>query len=186
MCFARLDNQEFGHHVDPGMTEADDVCSHVAVYICKLARVAVLAAPTAGVDAEGVKLERRGSIVPACRGLGHPDTGIVVNADVRTSLPVYDINRTILTFVDLPPAGVDTEGVKLEHRHDIDRAIRELEKLDIADVVHAIRHTSSQIDDMNRTIRILSDLILRVRAAIDGGVHAGSAIEHVVAGTSLE
>ena len=124
--------------------------------------------------------------MPACGGQGHPDTGIAEPDDVCSPVAVYICKLARVGVVAAPAAGVDTEGVKLEHRHDIDRAIRELEKLDIADVVHAIRHTSSQIDDMNRTIRILSDLILRVRAAIDGGVHAGSAIEHVVAGTSLE
>jgi len=40
------------------------------------------------------------------------------------------------------------------------RTVRKLEKFDTADVVHAVRRTSAPIENMNRAIRILGDLIL--------------------------
>src|SRR6266478_1912239 len=61
--------------VDPGRTKGDDVGSGVPADVCQLARVGVVAAPTAGVDAEGSKLERGGRKVPASGGEGHVGTG---------------------------------------------------------------------------------------------------------------
>src|SRR5262249_4377704 len=53
---------------DAGRAEADDVGSPVAIYVCKRARIGVVAAPAAGVDTEGGKLERGSGKCPASCG----------------------------------------------------------------------------------------------------------------------
>src|SRR5262249_60433218 len=52
--------------VDTGRAEADDVGHAAAVNVRERARVGVVAAPAAGVGAEGGKLERGHRKVPAC------------------------------------------------------------------------------------------------------------------------
>src|SRR5262245_66315454 len=62
-------------HVDAGSAEADDVGHAVAVDVGKLARIGVVAAPTAGVGTEGGELGGGGGKVSDCGGGGGIDTG---------------------------------------------------------------------------------------------------------------
>src|SRR5207245_6011431 len=76
-------------HIDTRLAEADDVGLPVPVYVCKLARVGVIAAPTAGVGPEGGKLERGHRKVPGCGGQGLVDTGRADADDVGFAVAVY-------------------------------------------------------------------------------------------------
>src|SRR6266481_2822958 len=57
-------------------SEADDVGRSIPTDVGQLARIEVVAVPTAGVRPEGGKLERGRSKVPASGGQGHIDTGL--------------------------------------------------------------------------------------------------------------
>src|SRR5439155_9787947 len=96
------------------MAEADDVGLPVPVYVCKLARVGVIAAPTAGVGPEGGKLERGHRKVPGCGGRGLVDTGRAEADDVGFAVPVYVCKLARVAVVAVPAAGGDAVGGKLE------------------------------------------------------------------------
>ncbi len=69
-------------HVDTGSAEADDVGSAVTVYVCKFARVGVVAAPTASIGTKVSELERGAVKEALCNGQGHVDTGRAEADDV--------------------------------------------------------------------------------------------------------
>src|SRR5262245_5193530 len=100
--------------VDADRAEADDVGSPVAVYVRKRARVGVVAAPTAGVDTEGAKLERGSSEVPAGAGARLVDAGRAEGDNVGSGIPVYVRQLARVGVIAAPAAGVDAEGGKLE------------------------------------------------------------------------
>src|SRR5262249_23315564 len=60
------------------------------------------------------------------------------------------------------------------------RYIRKLEKLDIADLASSVGCTWPQIDDVERRVDPLRDLILRGRAAEHDGVRTASTVNRVV------
>jgi hypothetical protein len=94
--------------------EADDVGSGVPVYVRKRARIGVVAAPTAGVGTEGVKLERGSSKVPAGGGERLVDAGRAEGDDVGSGIPIYVRQLARVGVVAAPAAGVDAEGGELE------------------------------------------------------------------------
>src|SRR6266487_1611755 len=86
----------------------------VAANVCNGARVGVVAAPTAGVGAEGGELERGGHKVPVPGGQGLVDAGRAEGDDVGSAVAVYVRKRARIGVVAAPAAGVGTEGGKLE------------------------------------------------------------------------
>src|SRR5262245_10296378 len=110
-------------HVDTGLAEADDVGHAVAVDVCKLARVGVVVAPTAGVGAEGGELEGGRSKVSAGGGERLVHTGRAEADDVGSPVPVYVRQLARVGVVAAPTAGVGTEGGKLERgRREVRRS----------------------------------------------------------------
>src|SRR5262249_58483834 len=101
-------------HVAPVSAEADDVGSPVPANFPQFPRIGVVAAPTAGLDTEGGKLERGGCKVAVSRGQGHVHTG---RAEADNVGPVVALNARHLARVGVlaaPTASVDTDGGKLE------------------------------------------------------------------------
>src|SRR5262245_40936053 len=103
-------------HVDTGLAEADDVGHAVAVDVGKLARIGVVAAPTAGVGTEGGELEGGRSKVSACGGQGHVDTGSAETDDVGLAVPVYVCKFARVGVVVAPTAG---HGRSEEHTSEL-------------------------------------------------------------------
>ncbi len=103
-------------HEHTGRAEADDVGLAVPVYVGKLARVGVVAAPTADVDAEGGQLERGSGKVPARGGERLVHTGRAEADDVGHAVTVYVCKLARVGVVAAPTAGVDAEGGQLERR----------------------------------------------------------------------
>src|SRR5262249_58503470 len=92
------------------------VCG-VRVAVCRRARVGVVAAPPAGFDTEGGKLERGHRKVPACGGQRLVDAGRAEGDDVGSGVPVYVCQPARVDVVAAPTAGAGTEGGKLERGH---------------------------------------------------------------------
>src|SRR5262249_57791755 len=88
--------------IDTRWAEAADVGHAVAVNVCNLARVGVVAAPTAGHGAEGGKLERGGGKVPACGGERFVHTSRAEADDVGSTVPVYVRNRALVGVIAAP------------------------------------------------------------------------------------
>src|SRR5262249_58392964 len=99
--------------VHAGRAEADDVGSAVPVHVRQLARVGIVAAPTAGVGPEGGKLERGHRKVPACGGLRLVDTGRAEGDDVGSGVRAYVRELARIGVVAAPTAGAGTAGSKL-------------------------------------------------------------------------
>src|SRR5207245_365783 len=98
-------------------SEADDVGRSIPTDVGQLARIGVVAVPTAGVGPEGGKLERGHRKVPGCGGQGYVDTGRAEADDVGFAVPIYVCQRARVGVVAAPAAGHGTEGGKLECGH---------------------------------------------------------------------
>src|SRR5262249_41915578 len=104
-------------HTDTVRAEADDVghAAEVAVNVCQLARVGVVAAPAAGVDAEGGQLERGSSKVPASGGERLEDAGRAEADDVGDAVAAH-VRNLARVGVIAAPAGAGTKGRERECR----------------------------------------------------------------------
>src|SRR5262249_20918512 len=102
--------------VDAGRAEGDDVGSGIPVYVSQLARVGVVAAPTAGHGAEGGKLERGRGEVPHGGGERFKAASRAEAVDVGHAVPLYFRKRARIGVVAAPPAGAGTKGRELQCR----------------------------------------------------------------------
>src|SRR5262249_29718757 len=85
--------------VAAGRAEGDDFGPAIPVYVSQLARVGVVAAPTAGHGAEGGKLERGRGEVPACGGERFEDASRAEADDVGHAGAVYVRKRARIGVV---------------------------------------------------------------------------------------
>jgi hypothetical protein len=102
--------------VDAGSAEGDDVGSGVPVYVCQRARVGVVAAPAAGVDAECGQLERGHRELPASGGERLVDAGCAEADDVGHAVAAHVRQRARVGIVAAPATGAGTKGRELECR----------------------------------------------------------------------
>src|SRR6266516_5798621 len=95
-------------------SEADDVGRSIPTDVGQLARVGVVAGPTAGIGSKGREVECRRCKVPAAGGQGHKDTVSAEADDVGHVVGVNVRKRARVGVVAGPTAGVRPEGGKLE------------------------------------------------------------------------
>src|SRR5215831_12213836 len=126
-------------------SEADDIGLSIPSDVGQLARVGVVAVPTAGIGTKGRELEWRRCKVPACGGQGYRDAVSAEADDVGEAVGVNVRKHARVEVLAGPAAGVGPEGGKFERGH---------RKMPASGVQGHINAVSAETDDVGPAVPV--------------------------------
>src|SRR4051794_6229824 len=98
------------------MAEANDIGPAVPVHVRQLARVLVLAAPTAGARPEGGEFGGERCKVPVAGGQRDIDPSLAEAEDIGPAVPVHVPQLAVVQVIAAPTTGARPEGGEFERR----------------------------------------------------------------------